>query len=474
MSILQKYLSGSYYKLRIIFTFCLVTIVLVLLMSLLSYVFIRNIYLDQTKDQIMSLTAAIRKQIDKSYLNMLELGIPTETTENYFVDIFKKNLGDDNTSAAFLFDRDFKVYVHSNKNIKKRKEETQLILYRDEIFGINPDGISVTLPFKGDDGQWYLLSFFRMNGNFWLAVRESAQRLEKVEDFSKIFWLIGISGTLITIITGWFLSRSITQPLDKLVSFSYEIGKGNFNISVPEKLKGEIKVLADAMEKMLSDLSKNQKEKENMLAQIAHEIRNPLGGIELLANLTKEDLAKGKGKEEYLNKILSEINGLKSLISSYLNYSRPSSPSPSFTSISEVIYEVKNIFQNKLSKKNVKLKLNIELKNIWFDSSHLRQIIINLLSNAIDAVDIGGEIIINSFTQENKNYISIGDNGIGISEENLSSIFGPFYTTKKNGTGLGLAICKKLCAENNSQLSVESQIGEGTIFTILSEKSNEA
>jgi signal transduction histidine kinase len=436
--------------------------------------FIRNIYLDQTKDQMMNLTTAIYKQIDKSYLDMLELGMPTETTENYFLDVFRKNLSNDKTNAAFLFDRDFKVYVHSNKNIKRGKEETQLILYRDEIFGIKPGGSSVTLPFKGDDYQWYLLSFFRMNDNFWLAVRESAQRLEKVEDFSKIFWLIGFGGTLITIITGWFLSRSITQPLDKLVSFSNQIGKGNFNISVPQKLKGEIKILADAMEKMRSDLSKNQKEKENMLAQIAHEIRNPLGGIELLANLTKEDLAKGKVKEKYLNKILSEINGLKSLISSYLNYSRPSSPSPSFTNISEVLNEVKNIFQNELNKKNVKLKLKIELNNIWFDNSHLRQVIMNLLSNAIDAVDIGGEINIHSFTKEYKNYISISDNGIGITKENLSHIFDPFYTTKKDGTGLGLAICKKLCAENNSQLSVESQIGKGTTFIIHSEKLNEA
>ncbi len=474
MAVLKSYLGQSYYKLRIIITFCVVTIVLVLLMSRLSYVFIRNIYLDQTKDQIMNLTTAIYNQIDKPYLDMLELGMPTQTTENYFINVFRKNLNDDKTNAVFLFDQDFKVYVHSNKNIKKGREDTQLILYRDEIFGIKPGSSSVTLPFKGDDGRWYLLSFFRMNDNFWLAVRESAQRLEKVEDFSKIFWLIGIGGTIITILAGWFLARSITQPLDKLVSFSNQIGKGNFRTSVPEKLKGEIKILAGAMEKMRSDLSENQKEKENMLAQIAHEIRNPLGGIELLTNLTKEDLAEGKVKEEYLNKILSEINGLKSLISSYLNYSRPSASSPSLTNIPEVVDEVKNIFQNELKKKNVKLKLNIDLNQIWFDSSHLRQVIMNLLSNSIEAIDMNGEIYINSFNKENKHCISISDNGVGITKENMNHIFNPFYTTKKEGTGLGLAICKKLCAENNSQLLAESETGKETTFTILSEKSNEA
>jgi polar amino acid transport system substrate-binding protein len=211
-----------------------------------------------------------------------------------------------------------------------------------------------------------------------------------------------------------------------------------------------------------------------MLAQIAHEIRNPLGGIELLTNLTKEDLAAGKVKEEYLNKILLEINRLKSLISSYLNYSRPSQPSLSLTNISEIVSEVKNLFQNELNKKNAKLKLNAELIEIWFDKSHLRQVIMNLLSNSLEAIDLKGEITIHSFTKENKNYISISDNGVGITRENINHIFDPFYTTKKEGTGLGLAICKKLCAENNSQLLAESTSGKGTTFTIINEKINEA
>ncbi len=474
MSIFQYYLGGSYYKLRIIVTFCVLTIALVILMSRLSYVFIRNIYLDQTKDQIKNLTTAISKQIDKSYLSMLELGPPTQATSRHFMEIFKNNLSDDTSAFAFVFNESFKVSVHSNDFLKTGRDNTQLILYRDEIFGIKPGFSSVTLPFKGDNNQWYLLGFFRLNNNFWLAVRESAQRLERVEDFSKIFWYIGIGGTLITIIMGWFLARSITKPIDDLVSFSNQIGKGDFNAALPQKLKGELKVLADALEKMRGDLSLNQKEKENMLAQIAHEIRNPLGGIELLANLTKEDLANGKIKEEYLNKILAEVNGLKSLISSYLNYSRPSSPTISLTSIPELIDEVKTVFQNELNKKNIKLILNLKLGEIWFDSSHLRQVIMNLLGNSIEAVKNNGEIFIHSFTKGNKNYISVNDNGTGIAEENLGRIFDPFYTTRKDGTGLGLAISKKLCSENNAQLFVASKIGSGTTFTILTEKINEA
>lgn len=462
-------MSRSYYKLRIIITFCVLTIFLVVIMSQLSYVFVRNIYLEQIREHAISSVKIISKQVESSYLDMLEFGVPTETMKNYFSRLLNSNLSDDATNSAFIFDSNFKVYAHSNTNIKMGRVDNHLLLFRNEVAKINSGEVNATLPFKGDDGHWYLLSFIKMTDTFYLAVRESAQRLKKVEDFEKIFWLIGIGGTVLAVLTGWFLSRSITQPLDKLVSYSHQIGKGDFNRAVPKKLKGEIKLLAEAMQGMRDDLSNNQKEKENMLAQIAHEIRNPLGGIELLTNLIKEDLAKGKVREEYLDKILSEINGLKSLISSFLNYSRPTPSSFSFTSIPEVVSEVKNIFQNELNKKNVKLNLNLEKTEIWFDSSHLRQVIMNLLSNSVEAVNMNGEITIHSFSRGKNNYISIADNGPGIIEENLNRIFNPFYTTKKDGTGLGLAICKKLCTENNSQLLVESKIGEGTKFTILKE-----
>ena len=87
------------------------------------------------------------------------------------------------------------------------------------------------------------------------------------------FWLIGFAGVVITIFAGWFMANSIVKPLNKLVKLSSEIGKGNFDIDVPHAMHGEIKQLSDAMDKMKTDLALNQKERENLLAQIAHEIR---------------------------------------------------------------------------------------------------------------------------------------------------------------------------------------------------------
>jgi signal transduction histidine kinase len=265
------------------------------------------------------------------------------------------------------------------------------------------------------------------------------------------------------------MAGSITKPLNRLVYFSSEIGKGNFNASVPANMHGEINTLAVAMENMKTGLAKNQKEKEDLLAQIAHEIRNPLGGIELLASLTKEDLQKEKKDTGYLDKILKEVNHLKVLITSYLNYSRPVIANPGILDLSKISKEIENIFDKPMKNKDTHLVFNFSADNIYFDEDHLRQILINLVSNSLESICEKGMIEISTQSINHCWVINIKDNGAGIPEENLNIIFNPFFTTKKEGTGLGLAICKKLCTENKAELAVSNNYENGTTFSIIKE-----
>ncbi len=434
--------------------------------------------MNQLSEQVNIVTKMLAAQIDPRYLNLLELGTPTKSTENIFREVFLKKVNDNLHSEIFIFDKNYEIVVHTDSTILPGTVDPRLLLNQTEISNLNLNQSTASVPFKGDDGKWYLWGFYRLNPDYWLAVRESALRFQKVENFAQIFWLFGIGGTLLSIIFGWLMTRSITRPVDKLVEFSAEIGKGNFQIEIPKKMHGEIAILAQTMDKMRKGLAENQKEKEELLAQIAHEIRNPLGGIELLANLTKEDIEKENiehpdaavKKTDYLIKILKEISGLKNLISSYLNYSRPVPANPSWVNLPEVISDLRNIFTERFKKKNINLSLDIELNKIFFDESHLRQILINLISNSIDSVNDGGKISLAAGEQNSLWEISINDNGAGIPKENIPKIFNPFFTTKKNGTGLGLAICKKLSAENKSSLTAVNNSDAGTTFVLTKEK----
>lgn len=469
MNLNKNIIENSYYRVRIILTFSAATILILVIISMVSYNYTRSLYLNQLSEQVNVVAKMLSEQIDGKYLHVLSLGLPTKSAQNYFREIFNRNKNESLHSEIFIFDKNLDVIVHSDSNTIPGAFEPGLLINQKDINGLQEETGTVSIPFKANDGKWYMWGFYRLNPDYWLAIRESAARLQKVEQLSTIFWSFGLGGTVLTIILAWFMAGSITKPVNKLVYFSFEIGEGNFNASVPANMHGEINTLAVALENMKTGLAKNQKEKEDLLAQIAHEIRNPLGGIELLANLTKEDLQKEKKDTAYLDKILKEVNHLKLLISSYLNYSRPVNANPGMVDLSKISKEVENIFAKQLKKKDTQLVFNCPATEILFDEDHLRQILINLVSNSIESIRENGLIEISTQTISHCWILNIKDNGVGIPEENLDIIFNPFFTTKKEGTGLGLAISKKLCTENKAKLIVKNNTDNGTTFSIIKE-----
>ncbi|MEJ2617175.1 MAG: hypothetical protein P8Z35_19650, partial [Ignavibacteriaceae bacterium] len=135
----MKYLSlsRSYYKIRIILTFCIVTILLVLVFSFLSYRFVKKLYLDQLSDQVNIVTKMISHQIDNKYLELLQVGTPTGSTVNYFKNIFRENLNNGYHSQIFIFDKNFNIIVHSDSGINANDHDPILLLSQKEISGLN-------------------------------------------------------------------------------------------------------------------------------------------------------------------------------------------------------------------------------------------------------------------------------------------------------------------------------------------------
>lgn len=459
-------------KTKIILTFSLLTAILVIITARVGYLSVREIYLDQLSDQTNLLTRLIAGEINPKYLPFLDgggednlaLSMYQKTIQSKAQEMFLPNI--------FIFNDQFKILAQSADEPGSGSSEPRLLLNRTEIQALGIGESTASLPFKGADGAWYLWGFYRLNETHWLGIRENAARLERVEALSNIFWLIGITGVLVTIFFGWILAYTIARPIDRLVSFSSRLGKGKFDASLPDGVKGELATLAGALDKMRRDLARFHKEKETMLAQIAHEIRNPLGGIELLAGLVKEDLAQSSISTEYINKILDEIAGLKALITSYLNYSRPLPAAPETVFVGEVIQEIEEIVSPDLQKKRISFTAHGNNPEIRFDRQHLRQILLNLVSNSIEAAYPGGNIIVEAQQNQKQAIISVSDDGTGIAEDNLASVFEPFFTTRGNGTGLGLTVCKKLCEENRAEIAVKNNSGKGCTFTITIEQTS--
>jgi len=217
-----------------------------------------------------------------------------------------------------------------------------------------------------------------------------------------------------------------------------------------------------------------------MAAGIAHEINNPLAVIGEKAGwikdlLVEEDIAQSKNFKEFeeaVRKIETHVERTKKVTHRLLGFARRMEPILEKVDVNKTLSDTVDFLENESKYRNINLQVDFQpdLPKIVSDSSQLQQIFLNIMNNAIDAIDRGGEIHIktNFLPRNNEIMIEITDNGPGISKENINKVFDPFFTTKEvgKGTGLGLSIVYSIIEKLGGRIMAASEIGQGTTFTI--------
>lgn len=202
-------------------------------------------------------------------------------------------------------------------------------------------------------------------------------------------------------------------------------------------------------------------------AQISHEIKNPLGSIQLGVSLLREMVtdAEALSTIDLVERGIAHLNKLTVDVTQYSSQ-RELELAP--TDIHQVINESLELVRDRTNEKHINLKKSFDETSVrgMFDADALRQIFVNLIANAIDASSENGVIEIKTTHTADRVRIVIADAGSGIDERALAQLFAPFFTTKKRGTGLGLAITRKIIEQHGGRIVVESKVGEGTRFTI--------
>ncbi len=219
----------------------------------------------------------------------------------------------------------------------------------------------------------------------------------------------------------------------------------------------------------------------------AHEVRNPLAGIKSMAQVLEEEMDDEPTKQEYVKRIIRQVNRLDDLLKSFFTYAKPVKPDPKSCHIKKIVQEVLPLFERKMREQNITVRQHYarDLDNIFVDSNQIEQVIFNLIINALDAMPQGGELTIKAENERQQlpmidrrqripglfsdKYIqiTISDTGIGLDSDLKEKIFDPFYTTKSNGTGLGLSIVYQIIREHSGQISADGKQGEGSQFIIL-------
>lgn len=203
-----------------------------------------------------------------------------------------------------------------------------------------------------------------------------------------------------------------------------------------------------------------------MAAGIAHEIRNPMttvrGLLQFIGN--KHEFVNQKENFELM---INEIDRANSIITEFLSLAKNRAMEFSENNLNNIIHDIYPLLQADALRNNCDIHLALDnIPNVSVDPNSIRQLILNLVRNGIDAIQESGLIEIHTQTDSRKVYLSIKDSGIGIPPEIKDQLGTPFFTTKEKGTGLGLAICFRIVQRHSAILMIDSELGKGSVFTI--------
>jgi signal transduction histidine kinase len=208
-----------------------------------------------------------------------------------------------------------------------------------------------------------------------------------------------------------------------------------------------------------------------LAASIAHELNNPLATVSVLVESLVMQLPSDDPKREDLQTVEQELERMSSLIVNLLQFSRRSQQQISTLDVRDEIKNTLELVYYHLRNKRVSVEQEFEpdIPMVHADRQQLRQLFLNLFTNASDAMPQGGTLTIRANSHlPNQVVIEIIDTGVGIALENLSKVTEPFFTTKPEGkgTGLGLSICRRIVQEHNGSLNIRSEVGRGTTVSI--------
>ncbi|TVY00351.1 PAS domain-containing sensor histidine kinase [Paenibacillus cremeus] len=229
-------------------------------------------------------------------------------------------------------------------------------------------------------------------------------------------------------------------------------------------------VIRDVTEKKKTEEMLRRSDKLSALGQmaagIAHEIRNPLTSLKGFVQLMK---AQKPDRPEYLDIMLTELDRINFIVSEFMKIAKPQPTDFSFKHVGTIAADIVSLMQSQaiLHKTQITLNIKDELPPILCDENHLKQVLLNVLKNAIEAMPQGGEIVIElSLEPGGQVKISITDQGPGIPEKYLSKLGDPFFTTKESGTGLGLMVCYQIIEAHKGTMHITSKQGVGTTVHI--------
>lgn len=302
-------------------------------------------------------------------------------------------------------------------------------------------------------------------------------------------FLVTVGATsLASLLLLFLVTKLVLSPIGSVIDMSHKVVAGDLTARVAAQAPGEmgelcraVNAMADAVaqrEEQFKQATRRQISQSEKLASIgrlaagvAHEINNPLTGVLTFAHLLREKTNMDNQDQQDLDLIIHETTRVAEIVSGLLDFARERPPAKTMLDLNQVIRQTIRLFANQSQFKKIQIEEHLAegLPLVNGDRNQLQQVILNLALNAGEAMPKGGSLTITTQLHGKDIEMNVTDTGTGIKPEHLDQIFDPFFTTKPvgKGTGLGLSVSYGIIQQHGGALSVESEEGKGTTFTVI-------
>lgn len=465
----------------------LVIIMLTLLVIAVLTLFVMNQYSQHTLvEEIQDSSWAISEVLQKSVEDLTsETDAATTKLSEYVAEARKKGIDEINIidTEGEIIDSSDPAKIGKQRDLKKLQKEKG---FKAVPGGKQARGVAGTIvkPYKlvvpviiGDQQ----LGFVEIN-----LLLDNIREIQHENFIRRIIatFLVFIFGTAMII----FLARRYTDPIHRLAAGVKKVSSGDLSVNFPVESGDEIGELAMNFNEMVEKLRERESLEKRLYeaehlsrvgqlaSGIAHEIRNPLNYISLATDHLKSEVhAACDGSRpdlaEILNKIKEEVRRANYMVLNFMNYGRPLKIRPTEVSFTELLNRTLPVLKDKLEEQRIQVAIDVspDLPAMWVDAELMRNCLLNFITNAAQAMPDGGTITIGGrFDSGERSFLlTFADHGTGIQPEEIDKIFQPYFTSKEAGIGLGLAITERIIREHGGSISVKSEPGEGTIFTVI-------
>ena len=424
----------------------------------------------QMRDHLVSIATLVSTNLSGNVLSYLRPG--REHSDLYRRLMSKLQRAEQGVGARhiFVFDREYRSLLDTDGLMPIGREYPKLLFDSRELERVWKGHTAHSVLFYDGDVPYmtgYAPIFHDGEVVAAVGVEIGAGFVDSIRVFGRSVLIFAGLGALLTVGVAWGLARTLTRPIQKLVEAAREIGRGSMDQEVATASDDEIGYLGETMEEMRRKLVARDAQLRLMLGGVAHEIRNPLGSIDLYAGLIASDLPASDERKQHIEKVIEEVRRLNGVISEFLEFARPAPAQPQPTELAPLVANAAFLLAPEMQAAGISYEERVAPDLVcYIDAEQMERALVNLMKNAVQAMRDGGHLTVRATAEGEGVVVEVVDDGPGMSKEVQARLFEPFFTTKEKGSGLGMALVARAVEKNRGWIEIDSRQGEGTVCRI--------